>query len=182
MHSITPAELCQAQRDHPINLIDVRTPVEFGVVHAAGAVNLPLDRLDASKVAHLDQAAPVYVICKSGARAQKAIAKLHAAGYKHLINVKGGVDAWVAAGLPVVRSGARAISLPRQVQITAGSLVLLGVAIGVFHPAGFALSAFVGAGLVFSGLTDTCAMASVLGRMPWNRVGAGSCAAPGPRS
>jgi rhodanese-related sulfurtransferase len=133
-------------------------------------------------VAHLDPTAPIYVICKSGARAQKAIAKLHGAGYKHLVNVQGGTDAWGSAGLPMVRNGGTAISLPRQVQIAAGSLVLFGILIGLLHPAGFALSGFVGAGLVFSGVTDTCAMAGVLGRMPWNRVSVGSCALPESRT
>lgn len=182
MHGITPAELCHAQRDHQVNFVDVRTPAEFAVAHAAGAINLPLDELDASKVAHLDPAAPIYVICKSGARAQKAIAKLQAAGYRHLVNVKGGTDAWIAAGLPVNRSGSDAIALPRQVQIAAGSLILAGMAIGLLHPGGLVLAALVGAGLLFSGLTDTCAMAGVLSRMPWNKSGAGSCALPAARS
>jgi len=78
--------------------------------------------------------------------------------------------ACVEAGLPVVR-GKKAISLERQVRIAAGSLVLLGAVLGSFvHPAFIGLSAFVGAGLAFSGITDTCGMGMILARMPWNQV------------
>ena len=75
------------------------------------------------------------------------------------------------AGLPVVR-GKKAVSLERQVRIAAGSLVVIGVALGLLvHPVLFGLSGFVGAGLVFAGVTDTCGMGMMLARMPWNRRG-----------
>jgi rhodanese-related sulfurtransferase len=95
-----------------------------------------------------------------------------------VINVEGGTQAWVDAGLPVVR-GKKSISLERQVRIAAGSLVLLGAALAwLVHPGFVGLSAVVGAGLLFAGLTDSCAMGMVLARMPWNRVAAdaGVCA------
>jgi len=77
--------------------------------------------------------------------------------------------ACVEAGLPVVR-GRKAVSLERQVRIAAGLLVLLGAILGwVVDPAFVGLSAFVGAGLVFAGITDTCGMGIVLARMPWNQ-------------
>jgi hypothetical protein len=86
------------------------------------------------------------------------------------VNVEGGTLACVEAGLPV-KTGKKAISLERQVRIAAGSLVLVGAALGFFvHPYWIGLSAFVGAGLVFAGVTDTCGMAIMLGRMPWNQV------------
>jgi hypothetical protein len=87
-----------------------------------------------------------------------------------VVNVEGGTQAWDEAGLPVVR-GQKAISLERQVRIAAGSLVLLGALLGYFaHPYWIALSAFVGAGLVFAGITDTCGMGMLLARMPWNQA------------
>ena len=86
-----------------------------------------------------------------------------------MVNVEGGTLACVDAGLPVVR-GKKAVSLERQVRIAAGSLVLLGAALSFVHPAFVGLSAFVGAGLVFSGITDTCGMGMILARMPWNQV------------
>ena len=86
------------------------------------------------------------------------------------MNVEGGTKACEQAGLPLVR-GKQVISLERQVRIAAGSLVLTGVILGWFvHPIFFGLSAFVGAGLVFAGVTDTCGMGLLLARMPWNRV------------
>jgi rhodanese-related sulfurtransferase len=88
-----------------------------------------------------------------------------------VVNVEGGTVACAAAGLPVVR-GRKAVSLERQVRIAAGLLVVLGVALGwLVHPALVGLSAFVGAGLVFAGVTDTCGMGMLLARMPWNRSG-----------
>jgi rhodanese-related sulfurtransferase len=102
---------------------------------------------------------------------QTACEKLQAAGYTNVVNVEGGTKAWDEAGLPVVR-GQKAISLERQVRIAAGTLVLIGALLGYFaHPYWIGLSAFVGAGLIFAGVTDTCGMAMLLARMPWNRVG-----------
>ena len=112
----------------------------------------------------------MYVICRSGSRGRQACEKFLAAGFTDVANVEGGTQACVEAGLPVVR-GKKAISLERQVRIAAGSLVLLGVLLGwLVHPAFLGLSAFVGAGLVFAGVTDTCGMGMMLARMPWNQV------------
>jgi rhodanese-related sulfurtransferase len=112
---------------------------------------------------------PLYFICRSGGRGKQACEKLLAAGYASVVNVEGGTSAWAEAGLPVVR-GRKAIALERQVRMVAGSLVLLGALLGwLVHPAFVALSAFVGAGLLYSGLTDTCGMGMLLARMPWNQ-------------
>ena len=111
---------------------------------------------------------PLYVICQSGNRARQACEKLVAAGYTSVVNVEGGTLACEQAGLSIVR-GKKTVSLERQVQIAAGLLVLLGTLLSrLVHPAFIGLSAFVGAGLVFAGITDTCGMAMLLARMPWN--------------
>ncbi len=156
----------------PVELIDVRTPVEFREVHVEFARNVPLDQLDAAKLtAGRDGASqPLYVICRSGGRGKQACEKILAVGYSNVVNVEGGTQAWDQAGLPVAR-GKKAISLERQVRIAAGSLVLIGSLLSYFaHPYWFALPAFVGAGLVFAGITDTCGMGMLLARMPWNRI------------
>lgn len=161
-----PEEVNARRLAGPITLLDVRTPAEFRSVHAEGATSVPLDRLDAAAAG---TAKPVYLICEAGPRSEKGAEKLRAAGVADVIVVDGGTKAWEAAGLPVVR-GAPSMSLFRQVRIVAGTLVLIGVGLGWFvHPAGYGLSAFVGAGLVFSGVTDSCGMAWCLGRMPWNK-------------
>lgn len=171
--TISPAELAELHgKGTPIELIDVRTPAEYREVHIAFARNVPLDSLDPAGVIHSlgDRARePLYVVCKSGKRGQQACEKFAAAGYSDVRNVEGGTLACLETGLPLVR-GRKTISLERQVRIVAGSLVVLGVGLGWWvHPAFLALSAFVGAGLVFAGVTDTCGMAMVLARMPWNR-------------
>lgn len=158
-----------------MDLIDVRTPLEYAEVHADGATPAPLDTLDpgtvmSSRAGSSDE--PLYVICKSGGRSAKAVEKFRAAGFANVISIQGGTDAWESAGLPVVRGTRKMMSLERQVRIGAGSLVLLGVLLGwMIHPAFYGLSAFVGAGLVFAGVTDWCGMGMLIARMPWNRAG-----------
>lgn len=180
--SITPAELGNLLRAGPsVELIDVRTPAEFREVHLDGARNVPLDRLDpqaliSGRAGRAD--APLYVICRSGSRGRQACEALDKAGLRHVFNVEGGTLACVDAGLPAVR-GKKTISLERQVRICAGALVFSGAVLSWFvHPAWVALSGFVGAGLIFAGVTDTCGMAMVLARMPWNQVKAEPAAAP----
>jgi rhodanese-related sulfurtransferase len=178
--TISPRRLAELHASGTIDLLDVRTPAEFRELHAAGARNVPLDRLDPAAVMRAREGGePLYVICRSGSRGRQACAKFLAAGFPNVVNVEGGTLAWAECGLPVVR-GRKAISLERQVRITAGLLVLLGALLGwLVHPALAALSAFVGAGLVFAGVTDTCGMGLLLARMPWNRVKdtAGPCGA-----
>jgi rhodanese-related sulfurtransferase len=112
----------------------------------------------------------IHVICQSGGRSMKVCQKLETAGFTNVVNVEGGTSAWHEAGLPVVE-GKKVMSLERQVRIAAGSLVVIGAVVGQFlHPAGFGVSAFVGAGLVFAGVTDTCGMGMMIARMPWNRA------------
>jgi rhodanese-related sulfurtransferase len=171
--TISPRELHAFRcRGETPELIDVRTPAEFREIHADFARNLPLDSLEPAAVIQARQGAagaPLYVICKSGGRAKQACEKLIAAGCANVVNVEGGTTAWAEAGLPVVR-GKKAVSLERQVRIAAGSLVVLGAALSWFHPAFVGLSALVGAGLIFAGVTDTCGMGMLLARMPWNRA------------
>ena len=173
VNTISPKQLNEVvQSGASVELIDVRTPVEYREVHVPFAKNVPLDQLNASSVAagRNGSSDPLYVICRSGSRASQACDKLVAAGYTNVVNVEGGTQAWDQSGLPVVR-GKKAISLERQVRIAAGFLVLVGAVAGFFvHPYFIGLSAFVGAGLVFAGVTDTCGMGMMLARMPWNRV------------
>ncbi len=168
--TISPQALAdRLQRGDVREIIDVRTPAEFREVHATVARNVPLDTISPQAVPTSgDQ--PLYLICKAGGRSAKACQKLIDAGIANVVSIDGGTQAWEAAGLPVVR-GRKAISLERQVRIAAGSLVVLGVLLGyLVHHYFVGLSAFVGAGLVFAGVTDTCGMGMVLAKMPWNKV------------
>ena len=163
------AELCNEGKK--IDLIDVRTPVEFREVHVEIARNVPLDRLDPPAFMQARNGTanePLYVLCRSGSRGQQACEKFLTAGFANVVNIEGGTLACIEAGLPVVR-GKKAISLERQVRIAAGLLVLLGAGLSFIHLAFIGLSAFVGAGLLFAGITDTCGMGMILARMPWNQ-------------
>jgi len=154
-----------------VDLVDVRTPIEFREVHVTFARNIPLDQLDAAKVAsgRNGSTGPLYMICRSGSRGKQACEKLAAAGL-NVVNVEGGTLAWDQAGLPVGR-GKKAVSLERQVRIAAGLLVVTGSTLGYFvNPVWIGLAAFVGAGLIFAGITDTCGMGMMLAKMPWNQV------------
>ena len=170
--TISPRQLADLCKNGQIDLLDVRTPVEFRELHATPARNLPLDRLDPAALMQARNGSkdePLYLICRSGSRGRQACEKFLAAGFPNVVNVEGGTLAWAECGLPVVR-GKEAISLERQVRMAAGSLVLLGVLLGwMVHPAFVGLAAFVGAGLVFAGITDTCGMGLLLARMPWNQ-------------
>lgn len=171
--TISPQQLAELRSaDQRVELLDVRTPAEFQEVHVDFARNVPLDQLDPAAIRRERKdgnGEPLYVICRSGSRAKQACAKLTNAGLD-AVNVEGGTSAWDAAGLPVVR-GQKTMSLERQVRIAAGTLVLLGAVLALLvHPYFVALSGFVGAGLIFAGVTDTCGMGLMLARMPWNRV------------
>lgn len=170
--TISPAELQHlSQQGGPPILIDVRTPAEFASIHSAWAHNMPLDQLDAARIAsdYTNPNGSVYVICHSGTRSATACQRLLEAGIQQVYSIEGGTATWEKLGLPIVR-GRGAISLERQVRIVAGLLVLVGCLLAWFvHPAFLLLSGFVGAGLVFAGITDICGMALLLGKMPWNR-------------
>lgn len=173
--TISAQEFQQVVSSGNYTLVDVRTPVEFREVHVEGAVNVPLDRLHQANVPQPAADQPLYVICHKGSRGAQACQQLATAGFANVVNVDGGTHACQNAGLPVIY-GQKAMSLERQVRIAAGSLVMLGVALGfTVHPAFYVLSAFVGAGLVFAGVTDTCGMGMLLARMPWNQVSDAAC-------
>lgn len=168
--TIAPADAARLLREEGAMLIDVREPDEHARARIPGATNLPLSRLHAAELA-VEAGRPVLFHCRSGARTAGHAAALgaKAEGCSAFI-VAGGLDAWRAAGLPVAEDRRQPLELMRQVQIAAGSLVVLGVLLGaLLHPGFVALSGFVGAGLVFAGATGTCGLARVLRLMPWNR-------------
>lgn len=170
---ITPQEMYNLlQGGNGLMLYDVRTPMEYREVHAKDAVNMPLNELIADQIKARDDITtetPLYFICKARSRGRKACENLLKAGFQNIYNVEGGTDAWAVQGLPVIR-GKKSISLERQVRITAGFMALSGVIAGYFvHPGFYGLSAFVGAGLIFAGITDICSMGIILSKMPWNK-------------
>ena len=159
-------QLRKEMEERSVTLLDVRTPAEFGEVHIEGARLMPLDRLKPEEIKEGG-----VLICRTGKRAQQAHDQLRKAGCDDLRVLEGGVTAWEAAGLPVKR-GKAVMSLERQVRVAAGLLVVTGVLLGILvHPGFLGLAGFVGAGLVFAGLTDWCGMGMLLAKAPWNQRG-----------
>ncbi|NEA52266.1 rhodanese-like domain-containing protein [Streptomyces sp. SID10815] len=161
-------------RLHELTVIDVRTPGEYADGHLPGALNIPLDRLGRALPDLRDAAerGEILLVCASGARSENACRTLAEHGVQAATLV-GGTGAWAAGGgdleRPAGNTGAT-WGMERQVRLTAGSVVLLGLALGEFaHPAFRLLSAGIAGGLVFSAVTDTCGMAAVLGKLPHNR-------------
>lgn len=152
-------------------LIDIREPDEHRRERIADARLLPLSRFEEQRITAAPGCAVVFH-CKSGARTRGQAARLR--GKQHdAFMLEGGLDAWKAAGLPIERDLKAPLELQRQVQIAAGSLVLLGLVLAaLISPWFLALSGFVGAGLTFAGITGFCGMARLLGAMPWNRQAA----------
>jgi len=162
-------QLLKNKSTDEIAFINVCTPAEYKEKHIEGVKNLPLDEIEL-RVGELADKKTIYIHCRSGNRSQKAVQKLHELGVKaELVNVDGGLLAWEEGNLPT-RSLGKSLPIIRQVMIVAGSLVLSGVVLGVFVNVNFLiLSGFVGAGLVFAGVSGWCGMAFLLAKMPWNK-------------
>lgn len=153
--------------DQGAMLVDIREADEHLRERIPGAQNAPLSRLGTLAA----DSRPVVFHCKTGARTAANAGRLAAACNVDAYIIEGGIDAWRNAGLTTVRDERRPIEIMRQVQIAAGTLVLTGLVLGyAFNPAFAGLSAFVGAGLVFAGVSGWCGMAKLLAVMPWNRL------------
>jgi rhodanese-related sulfurtransferase len=150
-------------------LIDCREAGEFAREHVAGAKLVPLSTLDATRL-DLPAGKSIVVMCASGTRSARAAAQLLAAGRGDVAHLKGGLPTWRAAGYPVIEDKRAPLPIMRQVQMVAGGLVVLGVALGAsVHPLFHALAAFVGAGLFVAGATGWCGMATLLAQLPYNK-------------
>lgn len=169
--TVSPSLLAPLLTDRPdIRFLDVRSAGEFASTHIPGAYNVPLDTLGEHTREILRVAeTPIVLVCQSGGRARKAEGNLRAAGMENIHILDGGINAWIAGGFSVIR-GAPRMSLERQVRIAAGSLAALGGFLAIFLNPLFAIvPALVGSGLVFAGVTDTCAMGMLLTRLSYNR-------------
>ena len=151
-------------------VIDVREYSEFNSERIAAAQLMPLSNFE-KHAGEIDHTKPVYLMCRSGNRARQAGERLMNKGFSDIHVIEGGMAAWFAANLPVIKGESKVWSLERQVRFTAGLFVLAGLVMGfLVSPYLFLISGFIGAGLMFSAATDTCAMGMVLARMPWNKA------------
>lgn len=169
---ISAADFAQ-QYSNDLCVLDLRTQGERNGEYIEGSLHLSVQDLDPQNfevlLNNVESEQPVYLMCQSGRRAVIAAEKLSDSA-RPLVLVEGGINALKTLNFNLASGGSKVISMQRQVQIVAGSMVLVGVVLGFgVHPNFFGLSAFVGAGLVFSGVTDTCAMMRCLAVMPWNK-------------
>ena len=165
---ISADELANQLAQQHVTVIDVREPMEYATGHIPGSLNVPLTRLTKTDL----PPGPLVLVCQSGNRSQQALAKLIQQGHSYpLTELEGGIPAWQQAGLSMRKLPNAPLPLMRQVQIAAGSLVLLGLILShTVAPAWILLTWFVGAGLTFAGISGFCGMARLLALMPWNKV------------
>lgn len=166
---ISAAELHNALQQRQVLLIDVREPNEYNNAHISGALLCPL-----ANVKELEPPCSsdtlVVLYCESGRRSQMAYEILAKQGFRNLKNLEGGIQRWKQMGYAVQGAANAPLSIMRQVQITAGSLILTGVILGfTVNSAFFFLSGFVGMGMLFAGLSGRCLLGQLLMRLPFNR-------------
>lgn len=155
--------------DPDVRILDVRTGGEFETIHIPGSYNVPLDTLreHARDLADVDH--PVVLVCQSGGRATQAHGTLAGAGKVALHILEGGMASWVQGDGDVIRSAGERWAMDRQVRLTAGSIAVVAVVLSTIVPGLKWLAAGVGAGLTYSAISNTCTMAALLGRLPYNK-------------
>ncbi len=164
---IEPSELKLLLAEEKVTLIDVRESIEYVTEHISSGIIIPLSSFSHEKLPDTNRQIILY--CQSGKRSQQAAQKLLETGL-NIQQLRGGINDWKAAGYNTVISKNTPISLMRQVQIVAGSLVLAGTILGItISPLFLMISSFVGAGLVFAGITNTCALGILLTKLPYNQ-------------
>ena len=173
--AISPVEAKRRLADGSAVLVDIREPQEHAREAIPGAKLSPLSAFDSRPLSSVQgKGAPAVIFhCQSGRRTAENADRLRDCGVPEVYLLEGGLTGWKAAGFATSIDRTKPIEMQRQVQIAAGSLVLIGLVLSVAVSPWFAaLSAFVGAGLVFAGISGWCGMANLLGIMPWNRVSA----------
>jgi rhodanese-related sulfurtransferase len=167
--NVTAQEAKQWLDNGEATIIDVREPAEFATKHIKGATLLPLGKITADDLPETNKKIIIY--CQKGSRGNSACVKITDQDNSAVIyNLEGGIEAWQAAGNSVKEGKGKVLPLDRQVQITIGSLALAGSLSGYFYnPAFMFLPAFLGAGLLFAGLSGTCGLAIIMAKMPWNQ-------------
>lgn len=167
MHSISPREAEKMAKESKAVFIDTREPDEFKNAYIEGSHLYPMSVL--KNLPTIKGDGPLVFFCQSGGRTERLVKDLEEwAGGPEVYIIKGGLDAWAKDGLPIKVMESR-LSLFRQIQIGAGSAVLLGLLLGLINSNFLWISAFVGCGLIFAGITGFCGMGLLLARMPWNK-------------
>ncbi len=153
-----------------LQIVDVREAVEYQSEHLEGTVNVPLSCL-AKSLEKIKKDGPVYLLCRSGARSNQAAQELQKNGYEKIVIVEGGLESLKPLGCALIKGETKAWAMDRQVRLGAGLMTLIGIlGFWLIHPGFLFLPVFVSCGLIFSAVTNTCGMAMILGRCPWNQA------------
>lgn len=170
LQTVDAATLKQWLDHNRVILIDVREPSEYTAERIDGAKLVPLSKLDINQIP-FGVGKDIVLQCQTGNRSRQAAQKLLASGIETVTHLEGGINAWKLRGYPIRIDRNAPISVNRQVQIIAGTIVVVSTILGAFvSPLFLIISGFVGAGLVFSGISNTCAMGTLLSKLPYNQV------------
>lgn len=168
---VDASELRQLRDEEPnLRILDVRTGGEYETVHIPGSYNVPLDTLGEHVKDLADVEHPVVLVCQSGGRASQAHDKLATAGKHTLRILEGGMASWQAAGGDVVHGATERWAMDRQVRGVAGAIVVIAMALSTKIPGAKWIAGGVGAGLTYSAVSNTCAMAAMLAKLPYNKT------------
>jgi rhodanese-related sulfurtransferase len=169
MKTITASKLKKQLDKDEVLLIDVREPAEHRSECIDGACLIPLSEISIEKLPSTKR--PIVIHCRSGKRSTDACAKLLATDPSlDVSSLEGVIIAWSQAGYNVKKSDSNILPLDRQTQIAVGFIAFSGTILGTFiNPTFYILPGFIGAGLMFAGITGWCGMAKLLAKMPWNR-------------
>lgn len=155
-------------------ILDVRESDEFEEEYVKDSINVPLSRFNSIAPGILNQLfdRDVFILCRSGNRAKLAIEQLKQLGFSKKLKVniyEGGILEWKRKGNPTIKKKLQHLSILRQIQLIAGLLILFSTSLGLFlNPWFFLINLLIGVGLTTAGATGFCAMAILLGKMPWN--------------
>jgi rhodanese-related sulfurtransferase len=169
LQTIDATTLKQWLAQKRVTLVDVREPAEYAGEHLANSVLVPLSQFAPNQIP-VDPDKTLVLYCRSGNRSAQAAQKLLGAGFEEVTHLDGGIEGWKQTGYPTIINRNAPLSLMRQVQIVTGSLIVTGTLLGAFvSPWFLILSGFVGTGLLFAGITNTCALAMLLAKLPFNQ-------------
>ncbi len=101
---VKPTVFYEKMAEQKGQIVDVRTPEEYGRGHLKGAVNIHLYDKDFERhIDALDKEKPVYVYCKAGGRSAEAVSIMKGKGFNSIVELDGGMDAWTEADKPVTK-------------------------------------------------------------------------------
>ena len=169
MKTISSSDFLKKFKAGDTVVLDVRSPDEYSYKHIPSSRNIPAEQLSA-RLGEIPTNSDIYLICQSGVRSSAACQKLESLGLSQATSIEGGLNAYEKSGGAIAQDR-QTLPIMRQVQIVAGTLVVLGIVLSQFlHPAFIYLALFVGCGLVFAGISGFCGMALLLNKMPWNKI------------